>query len=103
MRGTRSGGSGQREGSRVPRDLLRTKTPHEEEPIQRQIAATDKHIDALVCEPHGLTEDEIGIAGEDKERRNKRCGKATWHFTRQGHARENRKTESWGFEGSLEW
>jgi hypothetical protein len=29
--------------------------------IERQIAATDKQIDALVCELHGLTEEEIKI------------------------------------------
>jgi len=31
-------------------------TPHEQESVQRHIAATDKAIDALVCELYGLTE-----------------------------------------------
>jgi hypothetical protein len=35
----------------------KAKTPHEQESIQRQIAATDKVIDALVYELHGLTEE----------------------------------------------
>ena len=38
---------------------LQAKTSHEQESIQRQIAAADKQIDALVCELYGLTEDEI--------------------------------------------
>lgn len=33
----------------------------EREPIERQIAATDKKIDALVYELYGLTEEEIKI------------------------------------------
>jgi hypothetical protein len=41
--------------------LPKTKTPYEQESIQRQIAATDKHIDALVCELYGLTEEEARI------------------------------------------
>ena len=36
-------------------------TPHEQESIQRHIAATDKQIDQLVYELYGLTEEEIGI------------------------------------------
>lgn len=45
-------------------DLARfpkTKTPHEQESLQRQIAATDKQIDALVYELYGLREEEIRI------------------------------------------
>ena len=41
--------------------LRKAKTPHEQESIQRQIAATDKAIDALVYELYGLTEDEIRV------------------------------------------
>ncbi len=37
------------------------KTPHEQESTQRQIAATDKAIDALAYESYGLTEEEIRI------------------------------------------
>ena len=37
------------------------KTPHEQESIQRRIAATDKQIDALVHELYGLTEEETRI------------------------------------------
>jgi hypothetical protein len=33
----------------------------EKEPIERQIAATDKKIDTLVYQLYGLTEEEIGI------------------------------------------
>jgi len=39
----------------------KTKTPHEKEALERQIAATDQQIDRLVCEMYGLTEDEIKI------------------------------------------
>ena len=35
------------------------KTPHDQESLQRQIAATDKQIDALVYELYGLTEEGI--------------------------------------------
>ena len=45
----------------------RAKTPHEQESLQRQIAATDKQIDALVYELYGLTEKEVRIVeGEQK-------------------------------------
>jgi len=43
------------------KDLPKAKTPHEQESFQRQIAATDKAIDALVYELFGLTEEEIRI------------------------------------------
>jgi len=39
--------------------LRKAKTPHEQESLQRQIAATDNQIDALVYELYGLTEEEI--------------------------------------------
>jgi hypothetical protein len=41
-----------------------TKTPHEQESLQRTIAATDKQIDLLVYELYGLTEEEIRIVEE---------------------------------------
>jgi len=41
--------------------LPKAKTPHEQESLQRQIAATDAQIDALVYELYGLTEEEIEI------------------------------------------
>jgi hypothetical protein len=44
--------------------LREAKTPHEQESIQHQIAATDKQIDALAYELYGLLEEEIGIAEE---------------------------------------
>jgi hypothetical protein len=55
--------------------MSNAKTPHEQESIQRQIAATDKQIDQLVydwsdsgrcrstAQLYGLTEDEIRIVG----------------------------------------
>jgi hypothetical protein len=46
---------------KMHKDLPKAKTPHEQESIQRQIAAADKAIDALVYELHGLTEEEIRI------------------------------------------
>jgi hypothetical protein len=42
--------------------LREAKTPHEQESLQRQIAATDAQIDALAYELYGLTEEEIRIA-----------------------------------------
>jgi hypothetical protein len=41
---------------KLHKDLPKAKTPHEQESIQRQIAATDKAIDALVYELYGLTD-----------------------------------------------
>ena len=38
------------------------KTPHEQESLQRRLAATDKQIDALVHELCGLTEEEMRFA-----------------------------------------
>jgi len=43
------------------KQLPRAKTPHESEALQRQIAATDRQIDELVCELYGLTEDETRL------------------------------------------
>jgi hypothetical protein len=44
--------------------LRAPKTPHEVEAIQREIAATDRRIDALVYELYGLTEDEVRLVEE---------------------------------------
>jgi len=44
-------------------DLPKAKTPHEQESLQRTIAATDNRVDALVYGLYGLTEDEIPIVG----------------------------------------
>jgi hypothetical protein len=41
--------------------LSKAKPRHEQESIQRHIAATDRQIDALVCELYGLKEEEIQI------------------------------------------
>ena len=46
---------------KLHKDLPKAKTPHEQEFLQRQIAATDKRIDALVYELYGLTEEEVTI------------------------------------------
>ena len=46
---------------RIHEDLPKAKTPHEQESLQRQIAATDEAIAALGHEPHGLTEDDVRI------------------------------------------
>ncbi len=47
--------------------LPKAKTPHEQESLQRQIAAADKQIDALVYELYGLTEEEIRIVEEEQK------------------------------------
>jgi hypothetical protein len=46
---------------RIVANLPKAKTPHELESLQRQIAATDKAIDTLVCELYGLTKEEVRI------------------------------------------
>jgi hypothetical protein len=47
---------------RIVKDYLpKAETPHEQESLQRQIAATDKAIDTLVYELYGLTASEIAI------------------------------------------
>jgi hypothetical protein len=51
-------------GQALHKQLPRAKTPHEQESLQRQIAATDKAIDALVYEQYGLTDDGTGIVEE---------------------------------------
>ena len=43
------------------KQLPKAKTPHEQESLNRTIAATDNQIDALVFELYGLTEQEIAI------------------------------------------
>jgi hypothetical protein len=49
---------------KLHKDLPKAKTPREQESIQRQIAATDGQIDAMMHELYGLTEEEIGIVEE---------------------------------------
>jgi hypothetical protein len=44
---------------KLHKDLPKAKTPHEQESLQRQIAATDKQIDQLVYELYKLTQEEI--------------------------------------------
>jgi hypothetical protein len=52
---------------KLHKDLPKAKTPHEQKSIQRQIAATDRQIDARVYELYGLKGDEIRIVeGEEK-------------------------------------
>ena len=46
---------------KLHKDMPKAKTPHEQETLQRQIAATDKAIDTLACKLFGLTGDEIKI------------------------------------------
>ena len=46
---------------KLHKDLPKAKTPHEQESLQRQIAATDGQIDALVYELYRLTEEEIRV------------------------------------------
>jgi len=48
---------------KLNKDLPEAKTPHEQESLQRQIAAADGRIDDLVYELYGLTEDENRIVG----------------------------------------
>ena len=52
---------------KLHKDLPKAKTPHEQESIERQIAATDKAIDALVYELYGLNEEEIRIVDGGKK------------------------------------
>jgi hypothetical protein len=49
---------------KLHKDLPQAKTPHEQESLQRQIAATDRQIDSLVYGLYGLTEEEISIVEE---------------------------------------
>ncbi|MCX6842449.1 MAG: hypothetical protein NTX53_09240 [candidate division WOR-3 bacterium] len=46
---------------KLHKDLPKAKTPHEQESLQRQIAATDRQIDTFVYELYGLTEEEVRI------------------------------------------
>jgi len=49
---------------KLHKDLPKAKTPHEQESLRRQLAATDQSIDALVYELYGLTEEEIRVVEE---------------------------------------
>src|SRR5512136_1734484 len=46
---------------KLHKDLPKARTAPDKTAIERQIAATDKQIDALVYELYGLTEEEIRI------------------------------------------
>ena len=43
--------------------LPKVKMPHVQEPLQRTIATTDKQIDTLVYELHGLTQEVRVVEG----------------------------------------
>jgi hypothetical protein len=45
------------------RQLPKAKIPHDQESLQRQIAATDKQLDALVYELRSLPNEGIRIVG----------------------------------------
>ena len=46
---------------KLRKDLPKAKTPHQQESVQRQIAATDNQIDTLVYELYGVTEEDTKI------------------------------------------
>ena len=46
---------------KLHKDLPKTRMPHEQEFLKRQIAATDKQLDTLVYELYGLTEEKPQI------------------------------------------
>lgn len=48
--------------------LVRSHFDSEREPIERQIATTDKKIDGLVYQLYGLTEEEVKIVEVKEER-----------------------------------
>ena len=48
----------------LDRQLPKAKPVHEKTVRQRQIEATDRHIDRLVYELYGLTDEEIAIVEE---------------------------------------
>jgi len=50
--------------------LPKARTAHERTVIDRDIAATDRRIDALVYDLYGLTKKEIGIVEEATARSN---------------------------------
>jgi len=45
----------------LQRQLAAARTPQDRTPLQRQIEATDRQMDALVYALYGLTDDEIEI------------------------------------------
>ena len=53
---------------KLHKNLPKATTPHEQESIQRQIAATDRQIDMLVYELYGLTEEDVNIIEEGDKR-----------------------------------
>jgi hypothetical protein len=52
---------------KLHKDLSKARTAPDKTAIERQIAATDKQIDALVYELYGLTEAEIRIVEGDQK------------------------------------
>ena len=45
-----------------------TKTPHSQTALQRQIAATDSQIDALVYDLYALTPEEIALVEQSTQK-----------------------------------
>jgi hypothetical protein len=46
---------------KLHRDLLKAKTPYEQESLQRKIAARDEQTDQPVCRLYELTRGEVGF------------------------------------------
>jgi hypothetical protein len=51
---------------KLNKNLPKAKTPHEQQSLQRAIAATSNQIDALVYELYGFTEERISIVGGEQ-------------------------------------
>ncbi|MFI5381706.1 MAG: restriction endonuclease subunit M, partial [Tepidisphaerales bacterium] len=49
------------------KSLAAAQSPHDKEPLQRQIDATDRQIDRLVYDLYGLTEKEIQVVEESTQ------------------------------------
>ena len=49
----------------MKKQITEARLPEEKERLERQIAITDRQIDALVYELYGLTEEEIKIVEGD--------------------------------------
>ena len=51
------------------KSLAAAKTPHQQTALQRQIAATDQQIDALVYDLYALTPDEIALVEQATQKK----------------------------------
>ena len=81
----------------LSKQLKEARTPHEQTALKRQIEAPDEHIDALIYELYGLTEEEILIV-EGRQIAKSHCQEQLATFVQRASGRWARPAREIFFE-----